>query len=111
MVNIQQYKPHSDVTKEMLKENNFKYIDGVYSYRFSVYKNKKEPIVWCNLYVDVENNSCNLNVMDINNTTYAPFFNRKYGCENKVVESIERKINSQLGTLIKDKILKKRGRK
>ena len=49
--------------------------------------------------------------MDQNNNTYAPFFNRRYGGENKVLESIDRKINSQLGMFVKSKILKKRGKK
>lgn len=111
MVNIQNYKPHSDVTKETLKENNFKCIDGCYSYRFSVYKYKKEPIMWCNLYVDIDSNMCSVSVYDQNNITYPAFFNRTYGGKNKVVESIDRKINSQLGILVKNKILKKRGKK
>ena len=111
MIDIQQYKPHSDVTKEMLKENNFKFIDGCYSYRFSVYKNKKEPLLWCNLYVDIENNSCNIQVADQNNNTYAPFFDRRYCTNNEVVENIEKNIKSQFGTFVKGKILKKRGKK
>ena len=111
MINIQQYKPHSNVTKDMLKDNNFKYIDGCYSYRFSVYKNKKETIMWCILYVDIENNSCAINVYDQNNFTYPAFYNRTYGGKNKVVESIDRKINAQLGVFIKNNILKKRGKK
>lgn len=111
MVNIHNYKPYSDVTKETLKENNFKCIDGCYSYRFSVYKYKKETLLWCNLYVDVDNNMCSINVYDQNNSTYPSFFNRTYGGKNKVVESIDRKINSQLGILVKNKVLKKRGKK
>lgn len=111
MVNIQLYKLSSDITKRILEENNFKYVDGYYAYRFPVYKYKKEPILWCNIYVELEQKTCNVNVMDQNNNTYAPFFNRVYGGENKVVESIDRKINSQLGTFVKYKILKKRGKK
>lgn len=111
MINIQNYKPHSDATKDMLKENNFKYVDGFYSYRFPVYKNKKEPMLWCILYVDTENNLCNIHVADQNNTTYAAFFNREYGGKNQVVEQIDKKINAQLGTFVKNKILKKRGKR
>ena len=110
MINIKQYKPHSEITKDMLKENNFKYIDGYYSYRFPVYKYKREAILWCILYIDLEENLCNINVVDHNNDTYAPFFNRKYGGENKVIESIERKIKALLGILVKSKVLKKRGK-
>ena len=111
MINIQQYKLYSDITKNILEENNFKYVDGYHSYRFPVYKQKKDILLWCNLYVDFEEKSCRINVTDQNNNTYAPFFNRTYGGENKVVESIDRKINSQLGTFVKSKILKKRGKK
>lgn len=111
MINIQNYKPNSELTKEILKENNFKYIDGLYSYRFPVYKNKKEPMIWCNLYVDIESSSCNLQVTDQSNTTYAPFFNRAYSTNNQVVEQIDKKINSQLSVFVKSKILKKRGKK
>lgn len=111
MVNIHNYKPYSDVTKETLKENNFKCIDGCYSYRFPVYKYKKEIIMWCNIYVDADNNMCGISVYDQNNSTYPAFFNRKYGGKNKVVESIDRKINSQLGVFVKNKILKKRGKR
>ena len=111
MVDIHKYKPHSNVTKDILKDNNFKYIDGCYSYRFPVYKHKKDTIMWCNLYVDVDNNLCNINVYDNNNNTYPAFHNRTYGGKNKVVESIDRRINTQLGILVKNKILKKRGKK
>ena len=111
MINTQQYKSHSELTKEILEENNFKYVDGYYSYRFPVYKYKKEPIIWCNLYMDLESKRINLNVMDANNNTYAAFFNRVYGGENKVIESIDKKIKTQLGTLVKNNILKKVGKK
>lgn len=110
-MNIKNYKPNSGLTKETLKENNFRYIDGLYSYRFPVYKYKKEPILWCYLYVDIENNLCNLNVIDSNNSVYAPYFNREYGGENIVVESIDRRISTQIGLFVKTGIIKKRGKK
>ena len=105
-MNIENYKPNSKLTKEILKENNFRYIEGVYSYRFPVYKYKKETTLWCTLYIDIENDSCNLNIFDQNNNTYAPFFNRTYGGENKVVESIDRKISvwERLNPIIKEKV-------
>ena len=108
-MNIKNYKPNSGLTKETLRENNFRYIDGIYSYRFSVYKYKKEPILWCTLYLDIENNSCGLNVFDQSANTYAPFFNRNYGGKNMVVESIDRTIEEQINTFIKAGIVKKRG--
>lgn len=108
-MNIKNYKPNSELTKETLRENNFRYIDGIYSYRFPVYKYKKEPILWCTLYLDIENNSCGLNVFDQSANTYAPFFNRNYGGKNMVVESIDRTIEEQINTFIKAGIVKKRG--
>ena len=110
MINIQQYKPHPELMPKVLIDNNFKNIDGYYSYRFSVYKNKKEPIMWCVLYIDLEGKSCGIQVTDQNNNTYAPFFNRTYSTNNKVVESIDKKINSQLGTFVKKEILKKKSK-
>ena len=110
MVNITNYKPHSEVTKEMLKDNNFKFMDGIYVYRFPVYKYKKEPMLWCNIYVDIENDICNLQVVDQRNNTYAPFFNREYSANNVVVEYIDKRIASQIGVFVKSKILKKRGK-
>ena len=106
-MNIKNYKPNSGLTKELLKENNFRYIDGIYSYRFPVYKYKKEPILWCYLYVDIDNNSCNLNVCDQNNNIYAPYFSRSYGNKNVVVENIDKKINAQINSFISSGILKK----
>ena len=111
MISIQQYKPHSDVTINMLKENNFKCIDGCYSCRFPVYKQNKEPMLWCILYIDIENDSCNIQVVDHNNNTYAPFFNRTYGGVNKVIESADNKINVQLEMFVKNKLLKKKVKK
>lgn len=111
MVNIHDYKLHSKVTTDMLKEKNFKYIDGCYSYRFPVYKDKHESIMWCVLYVEIENKLCSINVYDQNNNTYASFFNRDYGGTNKLVEDIDRRINAQLDTFVKWNILKRHGKK
>ena len=111
MINMQQYKPNSKLTREQLLENNFKYIDGCYSYRFSVYKYKKETTLWCSLYVNLEESTCTINVHDGNNNTYPAFFNRKYGGTHKVVESIDRKVRSQLNMFIKNGILYKKGKK
>jgi hypothetical protein len=111
MVDIKQYKPHSNVTKEMLRDNNFKYIDGDYSYRFPVIKYKKNPIIWCNILVNMEQNWCGFNVTDSNFNTYPAYFNRKYGGVNKVVETIDKKIKRQLDIFVKNNILKKKKQK
>lgn len=111
MINIHNYRPHADVTREMLQKNNFKYIDGIYLCRFPVYKHQKDIVLWCILFLDIENNSCNIQITDTNNATYAPYFNRTYSVNNIVVESIDKKLQGVIGTLVKKKILKKRGRK
>ena len=111
MINIEQYKPNSEVTKNILKDNNFKYIDGYYSYRFPVYKYKKETTLWCNIYINLDNNCCGYNVTDSNFNTYPAFFNREYSGINVVVQKAENKIKAQLDKLVKDKILYKKNKK
>ena len=111
MIDITQYKPHSEVTKELLRDNNFKYMDGYYSYRFPVLKYKKDPTLWCNIYINVEHNCCGFSVTDSDFNTYAAFFNREYGGINKAVEKAEIKIQTQLDNLVKNKILYKKGKK
>lgn len=111
MINIEQYKPHSEVTKENLIENNFRHMDGYYSYRFPVLKYKKDATLWCNIYVDLDHKSCGLTVVDANNNIYPAYFNRKYGGINKAVEKSERKIKAQLDIFVKDKILYKKNKK
>jgi hypothetical protein len=69
MINMHNYKPSKGLTKEILRENNFKYMDGYYTYRFSVYNYKKEPLLWAILYVDIENMCCYVNVVNHNNIT------------------------------------------
>lgn len=104
---ISNYKLTSEATKEKLKENNFVYIDGYYSYRFPVYKYKKDILLWCLIYIDLEEKNFSVNVVkSYNNSTYPAFYNRKYG-KNRMVESIDRKIKQQLDILIKDNIIKK----
>lgn len=111
MINIEQYKPHNEVTKEILRDNNFRYMDGYYSYRFPVLKYKKDTTLWCNIYINLEHKSCGFTVNDTNFNTYPAFFNREYGGINKAVEKVEEKINAQLGMLVKDKILYKKEKK
>lgn len=106
MINIEQYKPHNEVTKEILRDNNFRYMDGYYSYRFclSRYK-KKKTTLWCDIYINLEHNKCNFTVTTSDFCVYPAFFNRTYG-ENKIVEEAEIEIQNQLDILVKKKILK-----
>ena len=102
-----EYKLISEVTIEQLKENNFKYVDGYYSYKFPVYKNKKETLLWGFLNINFEEKKCFINVVDSNNNTYPAYHNREYG-ENKIIELVDKKINEQINILIKNKIIKKK---
>ena len=110
MINIEQYKPHSEVTKEMLRENNFKYMDGYYSYRFPVLKYKKDATLWCSIYVNLEHNCCGFTVTDSEFNTYPAFYRREYG-RNIAVEKAEKKIEEQFNILVKNKILYKKKKK
>ena len=111
MINIEQYKPHFEVTKEILRDNNFRYMDGYYSYRFPVLKHKKDVTLWCNIYINLEHNCCGFTVMNADFNTYPAFFCRKYGGENKAVIKAEKNIEAQLNTFVKDKILYKKEKK
>ena len=115
MINIQQYKPNSKLTREQLLDNNFKYIDGCYSYRFSVYKYKKETTLWGVFIINLETKTCDITVVNNSFTTYAAYHNRTYGTNNSVVEAIDKKIKAQINLFIKNEIViktnKKRGNK
>lgn len=104
MINMQNYKPSKGLTKEILRENNFKYMDGYYTYRFSVYNYKKEPLLWAVLYLDLDNMRCSINVVNDKNNTYPAYHNRD-GCKNDVVDAIDKKIKTQINKLVKEEIL------
>jgi len=108
MVNMQNYKPVKNITKDMLKENNFRNIDGYYSYRFPVYSYKKDPLLWATFYIDLDNFNCSINVTDNNGNTYAAYYNTVYGQNNKVVDIINKRIETQLSVFIKNKLIKQK---
>lgn len=110
MINIDKYKPHSDVTKEILRDNNFRYTDGYYTYRFPVLKHNKDVTLWCHIYINLEHNCCGFTVITSDFNTYPAFFSRGYG-RNKAVELAEKKIEAQLETFVKDKILYRKKQK
>ena len=107
-MNIQQYKLHSKLTKEQLLDNNFKYIDGCYSYRFPVYKYKKETMLWALFIINIEESTYNVTVVNKSYSTYAAFHNRTYGSNDSVVEAIDNRINTQINLFLKNKILTKK---
>ena len=104
MINMQNYRPTKELTKEILKENNFKYVDGYYTYRFPVCKYKKELLLWASIYINLEHMTCAINVVDERNNTYASYHNRTYG-RNELVEAIDKKIKTQINKLVKEEIL------
>lgn len=110
MINIEQYKPHSEVTKEMLRDNNFRYKDGYYTYRFPILKHNKDVTLWCHIYINLEYKSCGFTVLTSDFNIYPSFFSREYG-RNKAVEVAEKKIETQFETFVKDKILFKKKQK
>lgn len=115
MINIQQYKPNPKLTKEQLLENNFRYIDGCYSYRFPVCKYKKETTLWGIFIINIEAKSCDITVVNNSYNTYPAYHNRTYGSNNSVIESVDKKIKSQINLFLKNEVItktnKKRGEK
>lgn len=107
-MNIQQYKPNSKLTREQLLENNFRYTDGCYLYRFPVYKYKKDITIWGIFIIDLETRSCDIAVVNSSFVTYAAYYNRTYGYNDSVVEAIDNRIEIQIKQFLKDKIIFKR---
>ena len=99
------YKPTKECTKEILQDNNFKYIDGYYVYRFPVYKYNKTPILWGQIIIDLESTTCYVSVVNNTNNVYAAYHNREYG-KNEVLIKIDKTIETQISQLVKIKILK-----
>lgn len=111
MINMYQYKPHINLTKEQLFENNFKYIDGCYSYRFPVCKYKKETTLWGVFIINLDTQTCDITVVNNSFVTYAAYHNRTYGANDSVIEVIDKKIKSQINTLLKNEVISKVERK
>lgn len=105
MINIQEYKPNPKLTREQLFENNFRYIDGCYSYRFPVYKYKKETMLWGILYINLEARTCDITVINNFYCTYASYHNRLYGSNNKVIKAIDKRVKTQLALFLKNELL------
>lgn len=108
-MSIQDYKPHSKLTKEQLIKNDFKYIDGCYSYRFPVYKYEKETTLWGIFIINLDAKSCDITVVNNSYNTYPAFHNRTYGSNNnEIIKAIDNKINIQINSFLKNKIITKR---
>jgi hypothetical protein len=111
MINIQEYKPNPKLTREQLFENNFRYIDGCYSYRFPVCKYKKETTLWGVFIINLETKTCDITVVNNSFDTYPAYHNRTYGSNNNVIEAIDKKIKSQINLFIKHEIITKKNKK
>ena len=73
-------KLNPNVTKNMLKENNFRETEPNYfTYRFPVYRyngvNNKQNLLYCLLCIDLESNSIEKMVVNDDNTPYATYNN------------------------------------
>lgn len=104
---MKEYIPHFKLTPKQLEENNFKFYDSYYSYRFPVYRsktNKKDVLLWGILYLDLDNPTTHVQVVDSNNNLYASYFNRNYG-KNTVVLDIDKKVSAQMNEFVKTNIL------
>lgn len=112
MINIQDYKANSKLTREQLIENNFRYIDGCYSYRFPVAKYKKEVTLWGIFIINLDSKNCDITVVNSSFNTYPAFHNRIYGSANsQLIMDIDDKIQAQLNQFLKNKIIFKRRNK
>lgn len=89
-----------DITTQQMKDVGFRYDHNVedYTYRFPVYKYKKQPIIFCTLGIDEETKEVRFTVKDANDNVYAPFYDREYGV-NDIIPLIEKNISSELRKL------------
>ena len=90
------YKLHKDVNESLLKDNGFRR----YVFKCYVYKD----IIQLIIHIDLEEKHWDYQVYDDdNNIIYIPYYNRDFGT-NKVVKSIDKKMNKIFKELEKVKI-------
>lgn len=94
-------KLNPNVTKNVLKENNFKETEPNYfTYRFPVYKyngtNNKQPLLYCLLCVDLESSNIEKMVVNDDNTPYSTYNNTS---GTSFVKKINNKISNELKKL------------
>lgn len=90
-----------DLSKTKLKELGFRYDSKLecYVHKFPVYNYKKQPVVFCKIGINEEdNNSIWYNVCEVNDTLYAGYYNNEYG-HNAMIERIDRAILHKLKDL------------
>lgn len=99
---LDKYKLNSGATKEKLHQNGFKNR----TFKCYIYKDLIQLII----RVDVENNTFEYQVDDIDsNSLYTPYYRREYG-KNRVVKILDSKINKIFKEMEKQNIFEKRGK-
>ena len=93
-------------TKEDLYNKGFRYNKNLsddidyYTLRFPAYKYKNTSVIDCELTIELESGEVRINVFNSNTkTTYAPYYNNYYGGENKVLDAVNKNIESMLRKL------------
>lgn len=96
-------------TKEKLYDLNFKYDIGadMYMFKFPVVTQNKEPVILCNLGVELDTGRVNINVKKENGTLYAPWYNEAVTHE-KIINRINMNINRKFKEFDIRKIEKKK---
>lgn len=96
--------PNTDI--DHLKELGFKYLplrssdnERIYIYVFPVYKYRRKTLIECNLFVNTTTQEINISVYNYNGTIYAPFYNEQNYNNNTVLETVNKKIQSEFRKL------------
>ena len=105
-INKRSYRK-SDMTKEWLLSNGFRYNrlssdtdTDVYTYKFPVYKYERFTILECELKVILGENRVYIDVYDYNTLNrYAPFYYMEYGNYTVMLKEIWQKIDRELKRL------------
>ena len=89
-----------DLSRFKLKELGFRYDSKLdcYVHKFPIYNYKKQPVIFCKIGINDEDNSIWYNVCEANDTLYAGYYNSEYG-HNSLIEKIDKAILHKLKSL------------
>ena len=89
-----------DITKTQMRKLGFKYDNELddYIYKFVVYRYDNIPLLCCKLGIDEETKRVWYDIYNMNNTLYAPYYNRRYG-HNLIIQDIEKAVSDEWGKL------------
>ena len=90
-----------DLSKTKLKELGFRYDSKLecYIHKFPIYKYKKQPVIFCKIGINEEDNySIWYNICEANDTLYAGYYNEEYG-HNNLIDKIDKSILHKLKDL------------